>query len=134
MSRHSGQNLDESYREGEKGDIRVSMVDIVYHGYCSFSGPVYRQSSFNVVAQLMVGPYALPFFEFIRSEISRLRARLGSKFCGSTAFSKRQLDNLHEKLYIIDSSYGYIAEGESLLAPPRLQSDLESHTAPRRPP
>lgn len=35
-------------------------------------------------------PYALPFFEFIRSEISRSRARLGSKFMGSTAFSVGQ--------------------------------------------
>jgi hypothetical protein len=34
--------------------------------------------------------YALPFLELIRSEISRFRARFGSKLVGSQAFT---LDN-----------------------------------------
>lgn len=33
---------------------------------------------------------AVPFFEFMISEISRSRARFGSKFWGSTAFSTRE--------------------------------------------
>ena len=27
-----------AYSKGEEGDIRISMIDVVYYGYCSFSG------------------------------------------------------------------------------------------------
>lgn len=69
------------------------MVDIVDNSYGSFPG-----SALVLVTLLTrngASAHALPFFEFMRSDISRFRARLGSKFWGSTAFS-RKTDQLFE--------------------------------------
>lgn len=46
--------------------------------------------AFTTIVGDIVAAYALPFLELMRSDVSRLRARLGSKFCGSTAFSGRE--------------------------------------------
>lgn len=62
------------------------MVDVVDNSYGSFPG-----SAMMLVVDLLTeggSAHALPFFELIRSDISRFRARLGSKLWGSTAFSR----------------------------------------------
>ena len=55
--------------------------------------------------------YALPFFELIRSAISRQRARLGSKFWGSTAFSILKSDRAVSGC-MSSKTYEYIAAEE----------------------
>lgn len=66
--------------------------------------------------------YALPFFEFIKSAISRQRARLGSKFWGSTAFSVRTLD-VPSKDTKVCHTYGYIVAMGFAPAPQKIQTD-----------
>ena len=54
--------------------------------------------------------HALPFFELIRSAISRSRARLGSKFCGSTAFSKDRSPSVSfSQVFSLDLVRTYVA-------------------------
>lgn len=55
------------------------MVDVVDNCYGSFSRSEIISVPYSSVRQRGF-PYALPFFEFTRSDISRSRARLGSKF------------------------------------------------------
>jgi hypothetical protein len=79
---------------------------------------------------------AVPFFELIRSDISRSRARLGSKFWGSTAFSK-------DKRWAILASvpvgipiftYVYIVAGAFAKVPQSPQIGLLKHNVPTLPP
>ena len=58
--------------------IHFTMATAASRGLAGVSG---------VRASPLSRTYALPFFELMRSAISRSSARLGSKFCGSTAFS-----------------------------------------------
>jgi len=74
--------------------------------------------------------YALPFFEFIKSAISKQRARLGSKFWGSTAFSVTTLD-FPSKYSWICHKYGYIAAMGFALAPEKIQTDPGQHNVLR---
>ena len=74
-----------AYCEGEQRDVGVAVVDIVDDRYSGFSRPFFTLA-WSVDCDCS-NPYALPFLELIRSAISRSRARLGSKFMGSTAFS-----------------------------------------------
>lgn len=79
----------ETHMKGQHGNIRVPVIDIIDNGHSGFSWPFQCQS---IDGQHIYEweAHALPFFAFIRSEISRLRARFGSKFCGSHALTVMQ--------------------------------------------
>ncbi len=62
------------------------MIDIVDNSYSSLSGSALMSAIVSILEG--ASAHALPFLEFMISDISRFRARLGSKFWGSTAFSR----------------------------------------------
>lgn len=80
--------MQEMYRKCKLRYVGVSVVDIVDNRNGSFTRPTSTSVLETVPGKVQV--YAVPFFEFMRSEISRSRARFGSKFCGSTAFSGQE--------------------------------------------
>jgi hypothetical protein len=63
------------------------MIDIVDNSYGSFPGSAMVLATPSILDG--ASAHALPFFEFMMSDISKFRARLGSKFWGSTAFSRK---------------------------------------------
>lgn len=86
-----------AYSNGKKGDIGISMVDVVDNCYSCFprSGELGCQKSVSQISQLALkmcmkkmSAHVFPFFWLIRSAISRFKARFASKFTGSHALSK----------------------------------------------
>ncbi len=78
-----------TYGQSKKGDIRIAVVDVVYDGDGRFSRTATERKLLVCGTSDCLLPHALPFFELIKSAISRFSARFGSKFCGSQALTGR---------------------------------------------